>query len=590
MFSNLVQRRGQSARRCGLPSWCFVVGSIVFGIHSLSAEEDDWPRFRGTNGGGASRSELPVSWTPSRNVAWRTPLPGPGVSSPIVVRDRLFVTCYSGYGMKKGELGDIELLKRHLLCLDTVTGAMIWERTVAAIQPEDSFSGIGIPAHGYASHTPTSDGKHVYAFFGKSGVVAYDLNGNPLWQTSVGTESDPWKWGSSSSPILYEDLVIVTASAESQAIIGLDKHSGKQVWRQEAVGLDGMWGTPALAKVDDQRTDLVLSVPKEIWGLDPTNGNLRWYCQATKAEQVHSSPLTGGGLVFAFTGRGGGSVAVRAGGIGDVSPSHVIWSGPDSARFGSPVGYRSNLYLVGNGILTTINGRTGKRVSQLRLTGGRASSGGSGTADFASPVIAGGKLYYTLSTGDTYVFELEGDLKQLSVNVLTMDSERFGGSPAISRNRMFVRSDKAIYCITQMESDVPSNASLALFTDTSLKPAGESVDLADNGSSPGNEASASFGAVAFDPVSIFNSRDRNQDGFLDRSELRGDLLDILTTRDKNDDQLLSLQEFRDYSRDVFAANFPESPSSSSNVNSTRTTRADQRPARPQRPMPSDDSH
>ncbi len=189
-----------------------------------------------------------------------------------------------------------------MVCLDATTGEKKWQKDVAAKLPEDPYSGIGVTAHGYASHTPVSDGKLVFAFYGKSGLYAYDLDGNELWNSGVGTESDPWKWGTSSSPIEYGDLVIVTASAESQAIVGFDKQSGKEVWRQEAKGLDGMWGTPVLVRVDDNRTDLVMSVAKEVWGLNPETGKLRWFCDASGADQAHSSAIASDGVVFAFIG------------------------------------------------------------------------------------------------------------------------------------------------------------------------------------------------------------------------------------------------------------------------------------------------
>jgi len=115
--------------------------------------------------------------------------------------------------------------------------------------------------HGYASHTPVSDGEHVFCFFGKAGVFAFDLKGNKLWQASVGTESGARNWGTASSPVLYKNLVIVPATAESEAIVALNKETGKEVWRQEAAGFNSCWGSPVLVRVDDQRTDLVIGVP-----------------------------------------------------------------------------------------------------------------------------------------------------------------------------------------------------------------------------------------------------------------------------------------------------------------------------------------
>jgi hypothetical protein len=450
--------------------------AVVLIAHWSTAQASDWLRFRGPNGSGISLDDkpIPAKWNESENLKWKSELPGPGVSSPIVVGERVFVTCYSGYGLNRSDPGEIKELKRHLVCINADTGKAIWDKAVDAVQPEDPFDGIGIPSHGYASHTPVSDGEHVYVFFGKSGALAFDMEGEQVWQTSVGTESDPWGWGSASSPVLYNDKLIVTASAESQALVALDTKTGEEVWRQEASGFDGLWGTPSLVQVDG-RTELVLSVPSEVWGFNPDNGKLRWYCAATESDQAHSSAVVEDGVVYAITGRGGGSVAVRAGGKGDVTDSQVVWIGQDSARFGSPVLYGGRLYLVTNGTISAIDAKTGQKVVQTRLEGGSARQGGAGgggggggegrggfggrggrggrggfggSLDYPSPVIADGKLFYLNGSGQMFVIQLGEELEQLAVNKVTDDSETFGATPAISNGRLFVRSNKHLYCVS----------------------------------------------------------------------------------------------------------------------------------------------
>ena len=177
--------------------WLVLAGLLM----ATPAAFADWSQFRGPNGSSVSDSVVPVSWTPSDNVAWKVKLPGAGVSSPIVVGNKLIVTCYSGYGLDRQNPGEIKNLMRHVLCYDATSGKMLWQADVEAAQPEDPYSGAGVPAHGYASHTPVSDGKNVYVFFGKSGALAFDLEGKKLWQTQLGKETDPMRWGSSSSPI-----------------------------------------------------------------------------------------------------------------------------------------------------------------------------------------------------------------------------------------------------------------------------------------------------------------------------------------------------------------------------------------------------
>jgi outer membrane protein assembly factor BamB len=252
------------------------IGLALWGFVAVAA---DWPRFRGPAGSGiAPDSEsVPSEWSPTTNIAWKIPLPGPGASSPIIVGNKVLVTCYSGYDVDRDHPGEIENLVRNLVRIDLRTGDKLWQKNVPGWLPEDSYDKSGVSSHGYASHTPVSDGVNVYCFFGKGGVHAFNLKGDELWNAEAGKESDPPRWGSSSRPVIHENTLIVTASAESQSIIGFDKETGEKRWQQFASGLDGMWGTPTLVQVDENRTDLVMLVAQELWGLDPRSGRLRWF-------------------------------------------------------------------------------------------------------------------------------------------------------------------------------------------------------------------------------------------------------------------------------------------------------------------------
>ncbi len=449
-------------------------GVLLLSMVGRVAPAGDWLRFRGPNGSGISTDTEagPVKWSATENLKWKAALPGAGVSCPIVVGDRVFVTCYSGYGLDRRNPGDQKDLKRHLVCLDKTSGKILWDKSVAAVLPEDPYSGAGVPEHGYASHTPISDGKRVYVFFGKSGALAFDLDGNQLWQTGLGTESDPRRWGSSSSPILYKNRLIVTASAESQALVALDVETGKEVWRQEAQGFANLWGTPILVPVDAEQSDLVVGVPYEIWGFNPETGKLRWYCEAMETDQFNSSVVAGDGVVYAIEGRGGGSIAVRVGGNDDVTKSHVVWTGNDSGRFGTPLLHDGRIYVVSNKVATCIDAKTGQRIYQERLTGGSTGRGGQGApdgqrapggqpgrgfggrggggfggGDYSSLVAADGKLYFVARNGDAYVYTLGEKFEQLGVNRVTDDSEDFSATPAISQGDLFIRSDKHLYCV-----------------------------------------------------------------------------------------------------------------------------------------------
>ncbi len=460
-------------------------GSLVgFNLVGTAA---DWDRFRGPNGTGisADTESVPASWSPKENVQWKIALPGAGVSSPIVVGDRIFVTCFSGYGVSRDDVGKIEDLKRHLVCVDRTTGKQLWEKVIPAAPGEDPYTGMGIPAHGYASHTPTSDGKNVYVFFGKSGVFAFDMAGNQIWKADVGTGSDDRQWGSASSPILHEELLVVPAGPESRAIVAIDKYTGKQVWKADSDNLGNVWGTPALVKVGDAQ-ELVIGAPSEIWGLNPKNGKLRWYCSFTENDQFSSSVVVDGDTVYAVEGRGGGSVAVKAGGKDDVTNSKVVWQGRDSSRFATPLVHNGRLYFVGNRVFTCVDAKTDEKIYEERLKGtggenpgpggpggrpgagpggpgggpggfggggpgggGRGGRGGFGGGDYASPVLADGKIYYTARNGETFVVKAGDQFEQLAVNKVTDEQEDFGATPAISKGAIFIRSNKHLYCISE---------------------------------------------------------------------------------------------------------------------------------------------
>ena len=457
--------------RSAAPFAMLVCGAF---FSASGVQASDWDRFRGPNGTGISPDPdpLPTTFSETENLQWKVALPGGGVSCPIVVGDKVFVTCYSGYGLDSRDPGEIENLKRHLVCLDRATGKTLWEKTVAAVLPEDPYRGAGVPEHGYASHTPTSDGKNVYVFFGKSGVFAYDMDGNQLWQTSVGKESDDREWGSSSSPIVTGEVVVVVAGPESRAIVGLDKATGKELWRADSDGLGNVWGTPALAKIDETRTDVVIGAPNEIWGLNPASGKLKWYCEAMATDQFNSSVVVADSKIYAVEGRGGGSIAIKTGGKGDITKTDVVWSGRDSNRFSTPLLYEGRMYLISGSVARCVNATNDEEIFQARMQGGEAApgndapggqppreqgggfggfggfGGGRGGSDYSSPVLGDGKIYYVTRGGDIHVIKPTDKFEKLATNRVTADSEDFSASPAISSGQIFFRSNKHLYCVS----------------------------------------------------------------------------------------------------------------------------------------------
>jgi outer membrane protein assembly factor BamB len=396
----------------------------------------DWRQFRGPGGQGISVEKgLPTEWSADRNIVWRVKLPGAGASSPVTQGDRVFVTCYSGYGMDVKEPGMMEDLRRHLLCLDRATGDTKWAKEFEPVLPEHKYQGEGA-YHGYAASTPILDGGFLYVFFGKSGVYCFDLDGKEVWHVLVGKNTNGW--GSGTSPILYKDTLLVNASVECGAIVALDRKDGKERWRSPGIG--SAWNTPVLVTTAEQKVELVVSVQDRVLGLDPDTGKELW-----RAEGVHNyvcpSVVAHDGVVYAIGG-GSTSLAVKAGGRGDVTKTHVVWREKKGSNVGSPIYFEGHIYWAsdGGGSVHCQDAATGKTVYSESLA---PSSG----QIWASPVLADGNLYYVSKQKGVYVVAADPKFQLVAHNVLDGDKSRSNASLAVSDGRLFLRNDEYLYCI-----------------------------------------------------------------------------------------------------------------------------------------------
>lgn len=418
---------------------------VMLSVMFQSSWAEDWTRFRGPGGDGiAASADLPLTWSDTENLAWRTPLPGPGSSSPIVAGDRVFVTCYSGYGVADSEKGSKQDLQRHLVCVRLEDGEVLWTKTVAAEMPEDDYMGY-LTEHGYASSTPVTDGKQVFAFFGKTGVLAFDMGGDEQWRVEVGKESSNRRWGSAASPILYKDMVIVNAAEEGRAILALDKQTGRQVWKAEAAALELAYGTPSIVELSDGTAELVISVPGEIWGLNPDTGKLRWYAETNLTGNVCPTVVARDGVVYTFGGyRSAGAHALRAGGGGDVTASHMLWFTRESSYVATPLLHDGFLYWIDDrGQAHCLNAETGESVYRERVPGMTMS----GRPVYASPVLVGDRLYVVSRWSGVFVLPAKPEFEILAHNLLESDDSDCSGTPAIAGNRLLLRSGKYLYCI-----------------------------------------------------------------------------------------------------------------------------------------------
>lgn len=413
---------------------------------SSSVLAGDWSRFRGPNGSAVSDDRnTPVRWSPTENIAWRTTLPGPGASSPVITGGKVFLTCWTGYGTGSGNAGDLSKLERVLVCVDESTGKILWQREVKGVAGEDALNQM-LQTHGYASSTPATDGERVYVLFGKAGVVAFDLEGTELWRKSVGTGSAVMGWGSAASPIVYKNLVIVNAAAEDKALYALDGKTGKQIWRNPADSLAGCWSTPILVDVAGGKQELVIAVPFEVWGLDPDTGDFLWFCEGVRSQAACTSLVARDGIVYGVAGGPGanGAVAIRAGGRDDVTKTHRVWSQTYGSYVTSPVLVGDYLYWVSDrGIAQCVKRQTGEQVYNQRIPDAGQV--------YASVVAAGDKLYAVSREKGTFVLAARPEFEVLAHNLLDDDAGICNAGPAVSNGRLLLRSNKYLYCIGAKE-------------------------------------------------------------------------------------------------------------------------------------------
>lgn len=406
---------------------------------------DSWSCFRGPDRAGISLERgLPLEWSDSKNVVWKTELPGAGASSPVTLGDRIYVTCYSGYGLSRESPGKYEDLKRHVVCLSRKEGRTLWIDSFPNKVPSDHYHDF-TNLHGFASSTPAVDETGVYVFFGTTGVRAYSLEGHLKWERSCGEKYT--NFGSASSPVLFEDLVIVNASVEGQAVIALEKSSGREVWKAPTIG--EARSTPLVVKTKDS-CELVFHLKSvhdgsahqgRLAAVDPRNGKSLWECQALD-NYLNPSPVASDGIVYAIGNHPNRGVAIRAGGRGDVTGTHKAWEIEHGSEVCTPVYYKGHLYWTNeeSGIAYCINASNGDVVYQERLQPrpGRI---------YASGVIGDGKLYYVSRENGTYALSAEPRFKLLSHNTIESDTSVFNATPAISRGQLLLRSDKYLYCV-----------------------------------------------------------------------------------------------------------------------------------------------
>jgi len=390
----------------------------------------DWPRFRGPNGTGiASDKDVPVKWT-KENILWKTAIPGVGHSSPIVCKGRIFLQSASEDGTE-----------RWLLCLDADKGEIRW-KTQAPGQNAKKH-----PLNSLASSTPATDGERVYAAFWDGKAIhlgAYDFkDGKSIWQQDLGNYVSQHGFGH--SPMLIDDKVILANDQDGTShLLAFDAKTGNKIWQTERTPYRACYSTPIVHVKPDGSKELIVASTAGITGYNPADGKANWWYTwkfARAPLRTVGSPIIAGNLVIATSGDGAGDrdvIAVKLGGQGDVTPSHLVWENRKNYPFPYvPCLLAQGDYLFGvhdKGIASCHLAHNGEEVWRKRLDSGF----------IASPILVDGKIYAASQKGSVYVFAAAPEFKLLAENSI---GEAVSSTPAVAENRLFLRGEKHLFCI-----------------------------------------------------------------------------------------------------------------------------------------------
>jgi len=427
---------------------------LLLTAHTAAAAPPHWAQWRGPDGQGiAGDPGVPLEWSPTKNVLWKTAIPGRGYSSPVVWGDRIFLTTAIEGDVVPGAKGVKHVMegqefahpdgvgadRQHtfkVVALDATSGRILWEKTAWEGTPYDTRHRRG----SFAAPTPVSDGTLVYAYFGAEGLYTYDFQGNLKWSWKTGGIAS-FGVGVGTSPVLYQGILIVQCdedNGEKSFIVGLERKTGKEVWRTPR-NVEVSWATPILVK-SGGRDELVTAGSQAIIGYEPKSGRELWRMKGLASNAV-PSPVAGDGIVVVSAGYPVKiAVAVRPGGSGDVTETdRVLWKyDKGTAYVPSPILVDGLVYLVTDkGLISCLDAKTGK----VHYEGGRPPAGAS---YMASPVAVAGHLLLSSMDGETVVLKAGTTHEIVRSNPL---GEPIAASPAIVGGRLYIRGEHHLFAI-----------------------------------------------------------------------------------------------------------------------------------------------
>lgn len=398
----------------------------------------NWPSWRGNTAGTgiSSETDLPLKWSATENVKWKTPLPEAGNSTPIVWGDRVFVTQASGD-------------RRLVMAFDRRDGKALWEAGPTWTEKEPSHK-----TNTLCSASPATDGERVFASFGSAGLYAFDLSGRELWRAAIGKVDH--EWGYAISPVVFGDLCFLANGAGSNWwLAAFDKKTGKEAWRVKGPSVDaaertdgfagnrdgmvGSWSTPVVVQASG-RDELVMTWPEKMVAYDPKTGRELWRASGMNP-LLYTSPVPGKDLIIGSGGYGGTTIAIKPGGSGDVTTSQRVWQKiRDKQRIGSGVIKDGYMYILNTpGTAQCVDLATGEQVWEERV-------GNTGKSQSWSSMVLSGDRIYVLNQGsDTVVLKASPKFELLALN--SLGDGLTNSSHAISNGDIFIRTHKHLWCI-----------------------------------------------------------------------------------------------------------------------------------------------
>jgi outer membrane protein assembly factor BamB len=450
-------RRVKTARAIQM----LVCASLVLAVFLAlpAAQEKYWPYWRGPAADGMAAGDAPLTWSDTQNIGWRTEIPGLGHSSPIVWGEFVFVTTAIKSGSSPAasdspgpgsaganphaSAGPQVEHKFDVLCLDRKTGKILWQRTAITATPHEG----GHNVYGsFASNSPVTDGKFVYAFFGSRGMYCYDLKGNLVWKKDYGVQMRmKMAFGEGMAPVISGNKLILVFDHEGDSFMSvLDKATGNEVYRVSRPEKTN-WAAPLVVDYKG-RKQIVVAATSRVRSYDFESGKLIWECAGLGANTI-PQPVVQDDLVFVMSGyQNPRLMAIRLGREGDLTGTDaIVWTQTKGNSYTpSPVIFDNKFYaLTDTGMLSCYNARTGEAYyHQTRLPK---------TYSFkSSPVGVNGKLYLASENEDVIVVRMGEKFEVLATN--TLKDQIFISTPAITGGEIFLRSKTTLFCVRARSS------------------------------------------------------------------------------------------------------------------------------------------